>query len=88
MVVCIVGRRRPIDLSQIRRRQDLQALLAKFLQYAFAQNIGIALTGFRKLDNPPGEHLIGAIASIGKAQGYASHLECDAHDALGLGIEF
>jgi hypothetical protein len=88
MVVCIVGRRRPIDLSQIRRRQDLQALLAKFLQHALAQKIGIALAGFRKLDDPPGEHVIGAIAAIRKPQSYASHLECDAHDSPGLGIEF
>jgi hypothetical protein len=44
-----------------------QTLLAKFLQYAFAQKIGITLTCFRTLDDPPGEDLIGAIAAIGKA---------------------
>src|SRR5262249_8626533 len=66
----------------------LQPLLAKFLQDAFTQKIGITLAGLGKFDDALGDDFVGEIAAVGKPKGYASHFECDAHDALGLKIEF
>jgi hypothetical protein len=61
---------------------------ADFLQYEFAQEIGIAFTGSCKLDDPSGDHLIGNISAACKSQRDASYFECDAHDAQSLGVEF
>src|SRR5207302_8204300 len=55
-------------------------------QYALTQKIGIGLAGFRKLDDPVGDCLRQSI-SLRKSKGYASHFECDAHDARHLGVE-
>jgi hypothetical protein len=62
--------------------------LAKFLQYAIAQPFGIALTGFRKLDNFPGDKLVGEIASVCRSESDTRDFECKAHNSYGLGIEF
>src|SRR5215472_19055272 len=66
----------------------LQPPLAKFLQDAFTQKIGITLAGLGKFDDALGDDFGGEITAVGKPKGYASHFECDAHDALGLKVEF
>src|SRR5262245_55918223 len=66
----------------------LRPPLAKFLQDAFTQQIGIALAGFGQFDDSLGDDFIGEIAAVRKPKGYASHFERDAQDALGLGVEF
>jgi len=66
----------------------LRLSLAKFLQGAFTQQIGIALAGLSKLDDSLGDDFVGEIAAVRKPKGYASHFECDAYDAFGLGVEF
>jgi hypothetical protein len=65
----------------------LQALVAKFLQNAFAQKIGIALTGLGKFDDALGDGCIGHIATIRKAKGHASHFEGYANNPLSFGVE-
>jgi hypothetical protein len=62
-------------------------LLAKALQYALAQNIGAALTLFRKVDNSFRDKFVSLTEPVGKSEGYASHFECHAHDAHGLAIK-
>jgi len=66
---------------------QLEAQLTELVQDALTQNIGIALTGFRKLDNPLGNSHLSKGIFIGKSEGYASCFERDAHDARRLGIE-
>ncbi len=44
--------------------------------------------GFCKFDNSLGNHFIGEIASLGKPKSCASDFKSDAHDPLGLGVEF
>jgi hypothetical protein len=66
---------------------QLEAQLTELVQDALTQNIGIALTGFRKLDNPLGNSHLSKGISIGKSEGYASYFERDRHDARRLGIE-
>ena len=52
---------------------------AKFLQqHTLAQSLGIALTGFRKIDDPVCEYFIGKVAAIGKSKRYQGHFERDA----------
>src|SRR5262249_32687436 len=46
------------------------------------------LAGLGKFDDALGDDFVGEIAAVGKPKGYASHFECDAHDALGLKVEF
>ena len=58
------------------------------LQHRLTQKIGIEFAGFRKLNNSFGDSFIDKIALVGKLKSCASHFECDAHDVLGLGIEF
>jgi hypothetical protein len=60
----------------------------KFLHQAFAQSLGIALTGFRKIHDPVCEHFVGKVAAIGKSKCHQGHLECKAHDPDRLRIEF
>src|SRR5262249_6145471 len=66
----------------------LQPPLAKFLQDAFTQKVGITLAGLGKFDDALGDDFVSEIAAVGKPKGYASHFERDAHDALGLKVEF
>jgi hypothetical protein len=40
------------------------------------------------LDNSFGDSLIDKIALVAKLKSCASHVECDGHDPVGLGIEF
>lgn len=66
---------------------SLQILLAKALQCTLTQKIGIALTLFRNVDNSFRDEFVSLIGPVGKSKGYASHLECDAHDARGLAVK-
>jgi len=63
-------------------------VLAKFLQRRLTQKIGIESAGFCKLDNSFGDLFIDKIALVVKLKSRESHFECDAHDPVGLGIEF
>jgi hypothetical protein len=58
---------------------------AKIVQYPLAQQIGVMLTSFRKLDDSLGDHRDDRIVSIRKSQRGTRYLECDPHDAFGLG---
>jgi hypothetical protein len=62
-------------------------MLAKFVQDAFAQNIGVTFAGLGKFDDALGDECIGHIATICKAKGRASHFECHANDTARLRIE-
>jgi len=61
--------------------------LAKTFQGALTQNIGVALALFRKIDDSFCDEFVSLIRPVGKYKGYASHFECDAHDARGLAIK-
>jgi hypothetical protein len=61
---------------------------AKFLQHASTYKIGITLAALGKFDDPLGDDFVEEVAPVYKPKGNARHLECDAHDAFGLGIEF
>src|SRR5215813_8577462 len=83
--------RRPLAFSRnvlVAKGNLRLQVLGKFLQYRLTQKIGIEFAGFRKFNNSFGDSFIDKIALIGKLKSYASHFECDAHDLLGLGIEF
>ena len=57
----------------------------RHVQCGLTQNFDIALTGFRKLDDRPGDHFV---AEVGSAfNGRSGGFECDAHEAGGLRIE-
>jgi hypothetical protein len=62
-------------------------LLAKALQCALTQNIGVGLTLFRKVDNSFRDDFVSLVGPVRKSKGYATHFECDAHDAYGLAIK-
>src|SRR5262245_34536021 len=66
----------------------LQPPLAKFLQDAFTQKVGITLAGLGKFDDALGDDFVGEIAAVRKPKGYASHFERDSQDALDLKVEF
>ena len=52
---------------------------AKFLQqHTLAQSLGIALTGFRKIDDPVCDYFIGNVATTSKSKRYQGHFERDA----------
>jgi len=53
----------------------------------FAESIGITLACLRERDDSPGKDCIGVIAPL-LFKGDAGHFERDAHEALGLGVEF
>ena len=76
------------EAATVRCRLCLRRWRAKLVQNPFAQQIGIALAGFRKLYDPVGDHCDGGVVSIRKAKGSPGHFECDAHNARGLGIKF
>jgi hypothetical protein len=63
-------------------------VLAKFPQHTLTQKIGIEFARFCKLDNSFGDSFVDEIALVVKLKSCASYFECDAHDPLGLGIEF
>src|SRR5262249_50697798 len=54
--------------------------LAKFLEHAFAQNIGIALASLGKFDDALGDELVGNDGVLRKTKCDAGHFECDADD--------
>jgi hypothetical protein len=68
-------------------RPHLARLPAQARQDALAQDIRVAFAGFRKLDNAAGDPFVGAVIAVRDPKGDASHLECETHDAPGLGIE-
>ncbi len=70
-----------------RRHRSLQ-VLAKFAQHRLTQAIRIEFAGFCTLDNSFDDSFTNKITLVAKLKGCASHFECDAHDLLGLGIEF
>jgi hypothetical protein len=53
------------------------------LQYFFAQNIGIAFTGFGERDELRGDRLFKVVA-VSRPQSDADHFECNAYDAPSL----
>jgi len=50
-------------------------------------HIGIALAGFRKLDDRFSDQGLQSVVAVRKSKSDASYLECDPHDAFGLRIE-
>ena len=86
-------RGRPLAVSQnvqqilVAKGDPRLQVLAKFLQHSLTQDIGIKLAGFCKLDNLFSDSFP-QNALVAKLKSCASHFECDAHDPLGLGIEF
>jgi hypothetical protein len=61
---------------------------AKIVQRPFAKEVRIALAFSRKFDDSLSDHRDDKIVSICNSQRRAGHLKCDAHNALGLKIEF
>jgi len=59
----------------------LQLPLAKFLEHAFAQKIGIALASLGKFDDALGNEFVGDDGALGKTECDAGHFECHADDA-------
>ncbi len=51
------------------------------LQHGFAQPLGVALPGFRKLDDLVRNYIIGNVASIKKPKRYERQFVCKTHDA-------
>ena len=50
------------------------------LQHGFAQPLGVALPGFRKLDDLVRNYIIGNVASIKKPKRYERQFVCKTHD--------
>jgi hypothetical protein len=65
----------------------LQTLVAKLLQDAFTQKIGIALTSLGKLDDALGDDLVSTIAPVRKMKGRTSQFECHGNDTPRFGVE-
>ena len=57
------------------------------LQHAFGQPLGIALPGFRELDDLSSDDVMGRIDTVSVSQRHKSHLEGDTHDTSSLGVE-
>ena len=66
----------PAPIGDPRSPRRSQAL-AKFLQNALAQKIGITLTGACKFDDSLGDDLVNGIGTVRNPKGYASHFECN-----------
>src|SRR5258706_12922892 len=64
----------------------LERPLAKFLEHAFAQKIGIALASLGKLDDALGDDFVSAIRAFGKTECDPGHFERDPDDAPDFGI--
>ena len=62
--------------------RGLKSRLANDLQYLFAQNIGIAFTGFDTLDDLRGDGLSYVIAAVSDSQREADSLECKTETRL------
>jgi len=61
---------------------------AKIAQGPLAKEVWIALALLCKVDDSLGDYFDGEVVSIVKPEGYAHHLERDAHDTYGFGIGF
>ena len=64
------------------------SLRSEIDQRPVAKNVGVPLTGKRKLDNPPRNRLIGGANPIKLTQRRLRHLKREPHDPRRLGIEF
>ena len=58
------------------------------LQHGFAQPLGIAFAGFRKLDYLLRDDIVGNVAAINKPKRYQCHLIGKTHEPHCLGVEF
>jgi hypothetical protein len=65
----------------------LHLLPANVLQCLFAQNIGVALTDFRKSDDLPCDGLLYEIVGVFGPKSDAGDFECDTQDAHGLWVK-
>jgi len=72
----------------VRGEHALCRRLAKFLQDAVAQSLGIAFARFRKTNDLVCDYFVGKVAAISKSQRYQRHFVCEAHDPDRFGIEF
>jgi len=71
--------------SPMPARWDSKASCQSARTRLIAQGARIALTGFRKFDDRPGDHFV---AEVGSAfNGRSGGFECDAHETGGLRIE-
>ena len=52
-----------------------------------SHSLGVALAGFRKLDDLPSDRLTKWIGVVGGTERRQSYLECNAHKTDGLGVE-
>jgi hypothetical protein len=77
---CLCNFDQPLTILYRRR-------VAKFLQHAIAQSLGIAFTGFRKIHDLVCEHVVGEVTTIDQSERYQRHLERKAHDPDRLGVE-
>ena len=57
------------------------------LQHGFAQPLGIALPGFRKLDYLLRDDIVGNVAAINKPKRYQCHFISKTHEPHGLRVE-
>ena len=57
------------------------------LQYGFAELVGIALPGFRMVDDLSRDYVVGNIAAISKPKRYECHFVREPHDPERLGVE-
>ena len=57
------------------------------LQYGFAELVGIALPGFRMVDDLSRDYVVGNIAAISKPKRYECHFVREPHDPDRLGVE-
>ena len=57
------------------------------LQHGFAQPLGVALPGFRMLDDLARNYIIGNVPAIKKAERYQCQFICKTHDADGLRVK-
>ena len=62
----------------------LHLLPANVLQCPFAQNIGIAFTGFRKVYKFVGDCLLDAVVAVSSPQSDANNFQGQSKDAAGL----
>jgi hypothetical protein len=72
-----VAFRRGPKTAQLLRRASLLGP-ANVLQYFFAQNIGIAFTGFGKRDELREDSLFDPVVALSSPQSDAEHFECNA----------
>jgi hypothetical protein len=65
----------------------LRILLAKALQCALTQKVGIALALVREFQNCLGNDFVNLVETVSNSKRYAGHFERDTHDTRRLAIE-